>query len=172
MSGDSFVTFAYGSNMPAMRLRERCPSARALGMAELSGHELHWHKVSKKDGSGKCDIVASEGSGASVFGVLYEIAADDKHSLDQAEGLNKGYEEIEIEVISEGVPVRAKAYRATNIDPALRPYTWYRAFVIAGAKEHGLPAAYIAALECVPADEDADRSRHERNMALIEGVRA
>ena len=57
MSPDSFITFAYGSNMPSARLRGRCPSARAIGIAELRGHELRWHKRSK-DGSGKCDIVA------------------------------------------------------------------------------------------------------------------
>ena len=54
MSPDSFITFAYGSNMPSARLRGRCPSARAIGIAELRGHELRWHKRSK-DGSGKCD---------------------------------------------------------------------------------------------------------------------
>lgn len=171
MSADRFVTFAYGSNMPAARLRERCPSARAIGIAELPGHELRWHKVSKKDGSGKCDIVASSAD-VSVLGVLYEIANGEKRALDNAEGLGAGYEEIEIEVLCGGDPVTAKAYRATDIDPALRPYTWYRAFVIAGAKEHGLPMSYIAGLEAVLADQDPDRVRHDERMALIEGGQA
>lgn len=169
MSTVSIVSFAYGSNMPAARLRERCPSARAIGIAELPGHELRWHKRSR-DESGKCDIVASDA--ASVFGVLYEIASREKRDLDRAEGLGAGYEEIEIEVLCGGNPVTASAYRATDTDPALRPYTWYRALVIAGAKEHGLPASYIAGLESVPANEDADDARHHRNMALIAGVQA
>lgn len=169
MSADRFVSFAYGSNMPVARLRERCPSARAIGIAELPGHELRWHKRSR-DGSSKCDIVASDA--ASVFGVLYEIANGEKSALDSAEGLGAGYEEIEIEVLCGGDPVTAKAYRATDTDPARRPYTWYRALVIAGAKEHGLPAPYIAGLESVPADHDPDHARHDRNMALIEGVQA
>lgn len=169
MSADSFVSFAYGSNMPAARLRERCPSARAIGIAELPGHELRWNKRSS-DGSGKCDIVVSDA--ASVFGVLYEIANDEKHDLDRAEGLGFGYEEIEIEVNCGGERVTAKAYRATDTDTALRPYTWYRGLVIAGAKEHGLPAPYIAGLESVAADQDPDRARHDKRMALIEGVQA
>lgn len=167
MSADSFVSFAYGSNMLAARLRERCPSAHAIGIAELPGHELRWHKRSNQK-SGKCDIVAC-GAG-SVFGVLYEIANGEKRALDRAEGLGFGYEEIEIEVLCGGERVMAKAYRATNTDPALRPFTWYRALVIAGAKEHGLPAPYIAGLESVPADQDPDRARHDEHMALIEGV--
>ncbi|MCV0416424.1 MAG: gamma-glutamylcyclotransferase [Brevundimonas sp.] len=169
MNADSFVSFAYGSNMATARLRARCPSARAIGIAELPGHELYWHKRSS-DGSGKCDIVAC-GAG-SVFGVLYEIANDEKRDLDRAEGLGFGYEEIEIEVLCGGDPVKAKAYRATDTDTALRPYTWYRGLVLAGAKEHGLPAPYIAVLESVLADQDPDRARHDKRMALIEGVQA
>lgn len=171
MSADSFVTFAYGSNMPAARLRERCPSARAVGIAELPSHELRWHKRSI-DGSGKCDIVAVDTPNASVFGVLYEIAAHEKAALDRAEGLGSGYEEIEIAVLCGGNPVESKAYRATDTNPALRPYTWYRALVIAGAREHGLPAPYIASLESVAADEDQDRVRHDERMALIAEVQA
>ncbi|ARS27579.1 gamma-glutamylcyclotransferase family protein [Sphingomonas sp. KC8] len=170
MSADSFVSFAYGSNMPVARLRERCPSARAIGIAELPGHELRWHKRSR-DGSGKCDIFASAAD-VSVLGVLYEIAAHEKRALDRAEGLGAGYEEIEVEVLCGGSPITAKVYRATDTDPALRPYTWYRALVIAGAREHGLPASYITRLESVPADEDQDRVRHDERMALIAEVQA
>ncbi|NML89167.1 gamma-glutamylcyclotransferase [Sphingobium sp. TB-6] len=171
MSAGSFVSFAFGSNMPVARLRERCPSARPLGIAELPGHELRWHKRSK-DGSGKCDIVASATPGLSVFGVLYEIADQEKAALDRAEGLGAGYEEIEVEVLSDGDLVKARAYRATDTDPALRPYTWYRALVIAGAQEHELPAPYIASLESVSANEDANRARHDERIVLIEGARA
>lgn len=149
MSTDRFVTFAYGSNMSVARLRERCPSARAIGIAELPCHELRWHKQSK-DGSGKCDIIAVDAPNASVFGVLYEIMVEEKPALDLAEGLNKGY----------------------DADSSLRPYTWYRALVIAGAKEHGLPASYIAGLKSVLADQDSNHSRHDRNMVLIEGGQA
>lgn len=171
MSADSFVTFAYGSNMSAARLGERCPSARAIGSAELPGHELRWHKRSK-DGSGKCDIVPSDAADACVFGVLYEIAAHEKTELDRAEGLGAGYEEVEIEVLRGNRRVTAKAYKATATDSTLRPYTWYRALVIAGAKEHELPDPYVAGLESVPADEDENRARHDERIALIEGVRA
>lgn len=171
MNAESFISFAYGSNMPIARLRERCPSARALGIAELRCYDLRWHKRSK-DGSGKCDIVAVDRPDATVFGVLYEINFAEKPALDRAEGLNRGYEEVEVAVLCAERRVTAKAYRATDINPSLRPYTWYRDLVIAGAKEHGLPAAYVAQLESAPADEDADRARQNERMALIEGARA
>ncbi|KRD72067.1 gamma-glutamylcyclotransferase family protein [Ensifer sp. Root278] len=166
MSADRFITFAYGSNMPTARIRERCLSVQSLGVAELRGYELRWHKKSK-DGSGKCDIVQTDRPDASVFGVLYEIASNEKAGLDKAEGLGAGYDETEIEVFRGADRLRAKAYVATTTDPALTPYSWYRALVIAGAKEHRLPADYIASLEAVPANEDLDRERHAKNMALI-----
>lgn len=166
MSADHFITFAYGSNMPTARIKARCPSVRALGVAELLGHELRWHKRSK-DKSGKCDIVPTDQPGVSVFGVLFEVARSEKSALDSAEGLGSGYEEVEIEVLDGTGRRTVKAYKATDTDPALRPYTWYRALAVAGAKEHGLPASYLAQMETSPAIQDPDKKRHDKNMALI-----
>lgn len=171
MSADHFVTFAYGSNMPTARIRERCPSARSIGVAELPGYELRWHKKSR-DGSGKCDVVQTGQPSSSVFGVLYEIANSEKGALDRIEGLGSGYDETEIEVHRGADRLTVKAYIATATDPTLKPYTWYCALAIAGAKEHGLPANYIARLETVPADQDPDMKRHDKNMALIGKVLA
>ena len=166
MTADSFVCFAYGSNMLTARIRERCASAQTLGVAELRGYELRWHKRSN-DESGKCDIVQTALPGASVFGVLYEIPVSEKAALDKAE---VGYDEAEIEVFRGADRLRAKAYVATTIDPTLKPYFWYRALVIAGAREHGLPANYVAQLQAVPVDQDPDRKRHDKNIALIRDV--
>ena len=171
MSADRVITFAYGSNMLTARIKARCPSAHTLGVAELPENELRWHKKSR-DGSGKCDIVLTDKPGAAVLGVLYEIATNEKADLDKAEGVGFDYDKAEIEVLCCGVWVKAKTYIATTTDPTLKPYTWYRALVIAGAKEHGLPADYIARLEAVPADQDPDQKRHDENMALIGKVRA
>lgn len=172
MTGAAIFYFAYGSNMLSSRLQaaDRCPSAKPLGIATLSGHELRWHKRSR-DGSGKCDIVAAAPD-TSVFGVLYEIAGNEKDALNRAEGFNKGYEEIEVEITLAGRQIASAAYRATDTDPERRPYTWYRALVVAGAREHCFPATYISQLEATPADEDTDRERHNKNMALIGRIRS
>jgi hypothetical protein len=57
----------------------------------------------------------------------------------------------------------------TDIDHSLRPYSWYRALVVAGAREHRIPEDYIALLETVATQEDPDRTRHAMNMRLIDG---
>lgn len=143
----AFLYFAYGSNMLTSRLRERCPSAQPIGMATLPGYALKWHKRSKKDGSGKCDVVKD--AAATVCGVLFEIDCSEKPVLDRAEGLGNGYEQADFTVLRDTQPITARAYVATDIDDSLKPLKWYRDFVVDGAVEHGLPEAYIAALKAV-----------------------
>jgi len=173
MPSTPIITFAYGSNMPTARITDqrRCPSAKAMGCAELRGYELRWHKVSN-DGSAKADIVKSDVAGASVFGVLYEIPLEEKPALDRAEGLGRGYEEVQVVVLHNGAEAAVTAYKATNIDPKLQPYTWYKALAAFGAREHTLPDAYIAQIEAAPAVEDPDRKRHDQNMCLITEAQA
>jgi hypothetical protein len=55
-------------------------------------------------------------------------------------------------------------------DPALRPYTWYKRFLVEGAREHSLPEGYIAELDRIDAvadtDECRDREKRARGFAL------
>ena len=167
MKEEHFITFAYGSNMLCTRIRCRCSSAKPIGVAELEGFKLHWHKRSRKDGSGKCDIVSASSPQKRVFGVLFRVAKHQECLLDKAEGLGEGYTDIKIHVLCKGEWIAAKAYQATDIDHTLKPYSWYRALVVAGAREHCLPEEYISQLEAVAAWEDTNLARHKKNMRLI-----
>lgn len=168
MAEGTFLYFAYGSNMLSARLKDptRCPSAKAVGVARFEGHQLRWHKVSS-DGSGKCNVVPVDSEGAQVLGVLFEISSSEKAALDQAEGVGSGYAEAMLSVEVGGVSCEAVAYLATSTEDSLRPYSWYRAFVLGGAREFSLPADYIAMIEGVEATIDPKRQRHDRNMAII-----
>ncbi len=137
-----------------------------MGMAELHGYKLKWHKRSS-DGSGKCDVVETDSAGAVVFGVLFRIAAAEKPALDRAEGVGRGYDEKLATVIWNGESRNSTTYSAAARDESLRPYTWYRALVVAGAREHCLPAGYVARLEDAEAIEDPNRERHARHMAMV-----
>ena len=155
--------FAYGSNMSTARLRERVPSAHALGVGLLERHRLQWHKISK-DGSGKCNVVADPE--ASVYGVLFEIHSSDKPALDRAEGKGFGYDEKSIEILWQRRPIEALTYVATRTNSYLLPWSWYKDHVTYGAREHGLPSDYVAALESAAAADDPDRFRHNRETAI------
>ena len=155
--------------MLVKRIQNRVPSAIPRGVAILEGYELRWHK-SSKDGSGKCDVVLSSDVEAEVYGVLYEIALDEKQNLDKAEGLGAGYNEKSVIVkVSDG-RVKCTVYYATSIDPALVPYSWYKALVVAGARQHELPSKYIAMLDQVLVSQDFDAVRHAENIAIAGSV--
>lgn len=145
--------FAYGSNLSSERIRQpdRAPSARVVGTASLSAHVLAWHKRGA-DGSGKCTICPTGRRADGVWGVVWEIADDDVARLDAIEG--PGYQRVELEVTTSNQKMSVFTYlaRDSHVDPALRPADWYRALVLAGAREHGLPAAWIRRLEDEPAD--------------------
>ncbi len=92
--------FSYGSNMSIKRLSGRVPSAKFVAVAELFRHKLKFHKVSKKDGSGKCDAFETGNQRNTVIGVVFDIAESEKPALDQKEGLHYGYEEKAVVVTS------------------------------------------------------------------------
>ena len=151
LAASTYLYFAYGSNMSTARLTARTPSARVVGRGRLLAHALRWHKLGR-DGSGKCDVVfAGKGSTAVVWGVLYRIDCAEKADLDRIEGLGVGYDEHEVVVATQVGEIGARTYRARPgaVDPALRPQRWYKAHVLDGAREHGLPAAYVAMIEGV-----------------------
>jgi len=151
--------FAYGSNMLTARLRERVPSAAAIGIGRLVGHALRWDKRSGRDRSGKCDAEATGRQEDVVWGVLFELDPDEKPALDRAEGVGVGYIDKTVQVSTDAGPVTAVIYYATDKDPSLRPYHWYKALVIAGAREHGLPAGYRSGLELVVTVSDHNPTR-------------
>lgn len=158
--------FAYGSNMLTRRLRKRVPTAIALGPARLPQHRLTWDKPSS-DQSGKCSVVPDPE--CEVWGVLFKINERERDRLDKAEGLGHGYEKQTSTVEGPEGDVEAFFYVATEARPGAKPYDWYKAFVVNGAEEHGLPGSYVAALKAVEADFDTEERRRAENAAILNG---
>lgn len=152
--------FAYGSNMSLARLQARVPNVRPLGRHTLAGHALRFHKAGD-DGSAKCDACPTSNDADRVWGVLFEVDANGKATLDRIEGA--GYAVAEVSVIDEdGRRQTAFTYRAVRIDAARKPFTWYLHHVLVGAREAGLPRAYIEGIAAVDSIDDPDPARHAR----------
>lgn len=134
----------------------------------MVGRRLAFDKEST-DGSGKCDIEPTSHPADRVYGVIFEILSSEKAALDQAEGLGKGYGEEWVEAVTPSGNVKALAYVATKKKRGLQPYSWYKAFVVAGAREHGLPDAYVDGLEAIVSKSDPDPQRQAYNEALLNG---
>jgi gamma-glutamylcyclotransferase len=160
--------FAYGSNMSTTRLNARIPSASLIGTGRLQGYRLAFHKVSMRDGSGKCDARFTGDKLDAVFGVLYDCSNNDLARLDKIEGVGQGYEAKTLNIDSVEGLVQAQTYFATNIDAALKPMLWYKEHVIRGATEHKLPAQYIEYIDRIEAiiDLDEDRAARERSLYI------
>lgn len=159
--------FAYGSNMSSRRLQLRVPSARKIGTAVLASHALRFHKACRVDGSAKCDAVLCEDGSRVVHGVVFEIAADEKGHLDRVEGPGYALKDVQV-TLESGDVVEAYLYYATDIDPSLRPWRWYRHHVLAGALEHALPESCVEMIRSVTAEEDPDQERHRLELAIYD----
>lgn len=159
--------FAYGSNMLTERLRERVPSAQPLTSAHLPGRALRFHKRSI-DGSGKCNLVDADRESV-VHGVLFRVNPDELTALDEAEHRGRGYERCRVHPQTPNQTVEAFAYVAqpAYIDDALLPYDWYKALVVAGAHQHGLPQSYRGHLDEVRTYPDPDESRRAAHQSLV-----
>jgi len=111
---NKFLYFAYGSNMLTRRLRNRTPSAVAIGTGFVEGHRLTFDKVST-DGSGKCNIAPTNDPADRVYGVLFSIEIREAPNLDEAEGLGRGYRKSSVQVVRPtGVQVAVAYFAATQ----------------------------------------------------------
>ncbi len=164
--------FAYGSNLPTARLQARVPSARPLCVGRLARHVLEFSKRSFMDHSAKCTIVHTGDPRDEVWGVLFTMDEEQRPDLDRAEGLGHGYERREVEVLTDRGAALVFTYivQPSHHDPGLVPFDWYRALVLAGAVEHGLPGEYIDRIREVADEPDPDQERAARMWALARSL--
>jgi hypothetical protein len=70
--------------------------------------------------------------------------------------------------------MEAFMYRARSafLDDALAPYTWYQAFVVAGARENRLPGDYVSYLENLFGRRDPNMLRRLKNGWILKRRRS
>ena len=156
---------AYGSNLHLSRMQRRVPSARTLGRVALQGWRLRFHKRGA-DGSGKCNVIHTRKPADCVHAVVYRIAAREKGLLDGVEGVGRGYEVQRLQLVPHG-DVFLYVAAASHIDESLQPFAWYQAYVVEGARYHGLPRDYIERLGSAAAVSDPDARRRRDNVRLL-----
>ena len=102
--------------------------------------------MSSDGNAGKATIVEWKRGGTQVHGVVFDVAGAERDELDKVEGLGQGYHRVDDLTVrlESGDEVLVSTYIGTRLDRSLKPYDWYHALVIAGAKEHQLPADSIA----------------------------
>jgi len=131
------------------QIRERCPSARFLGVALLPNYRLAFSRYSISRKCGVADAVESEGS--EVWGVVYEISDQDTGNLDKNERFQPGsetnsYQREQRHVFLEGhrkKPLVVAIYFATPQPGVHLPSQKYKDLIISGANYWHLPDEYI-----------------------------
>jgi hypothetical protein len=131
--------FAYGSNMARAAMARRCPTAHALGPAELDGYQFFvgidgWGSVRRK-------------AGATVYGVLWRLAPRDIAALHAYELLHQGlYDVRHLPARVGGKRVRAMIDLLRRRKPG-RPKPGYVEMIAAAGRAWNLPERYIRSVE-------------------------
>ena len=147
--------FAYGSNMDWEQMKERCPSAQFVGVAELRDHTLAFTRRSVKRGCGVCDAVAQNGK--VMWGPVFEIRDADIGRLDAEEGYQPGraknsYWRKECHVFMNGddkQPMAVMTYFGDPQDKPPLPNARYKNQLLSGARRWQLPDSYMKELEAI-----------------------
>ena len=123
--------FAFGSNMVATQMHQRCPAAQDMGMARLDG----WRFLINQEGY--ATIMPAQS--AYVLGVLWSLTSACEAALDDYEEIATGlYTKAYIEI--QDTP--ALVYLATNALPG-HPLAGYLEVIMAEACRRGFAPAYI-----------------------------
>jgi gamma-glutamylcyclotransferase (GGCT)/AIG2-like uncharacterized protein YtfP len=131
------------------QMKQRCPSARFLGIAVLPDHRLAFSRYSGIRKCGVADAVENEGS--EVWGVVYDIDELDVCNLDKNEGFQPGskknsYQREQRHVFLDGhreKPLTVAIYFATPEPGSHLPSQKYKDLILSGANYWHLPENYI-----------------------------
>lgn len=150
------LVFQYGSNMSVSRLNGEdrlAGDAKPICVARtVKPFELVFSVWSQSNNCAAADLLPSE-TGRTVYGVLYEVPdfllsrdtakQQNRRSFDAIEGEGTNYIRATIALITnEGAAVRAITYLVKNRQTNLQTSAAYVAHILAGLREHKIPAEY------------------------------
>lgn len=150
------IHFAYGIDLNPAWMARHSPGHRTLGIARLVDHRIAFPHYSANERSASISIAVKLGD--VVWGALYDVPGDDIPVLDHVfefapDGpphLN-AYTRKTVSLQRPGgmQPIEASTYVAATQDNSAPPTDKYMMAVIDGARYHGLPRAYVGALQAV-----------------------
>ena len=134
--------FAYGSNMKHSQMNKRCPGNRFIGFAKLTGYKFVYDGYSNKWNGAVANIIETKDKKDIVWGGLFEISEANRVALDCYEGYSDTYNRVEIDVEdSNDKTYKALVYLREGEEVGI-PSEQYRAIVLEGAQDCGLPRLY------------------------------
>lgn len=133
------LVFAYGSNLYAPQMIDRCRSARYVERAWIPEVRLIFASWSTRWGGGVAGLAMEKRS--RVHGVIYAVSDDDLESLDRFEGHPGVYSRVRCHLITPaGKRPAAYVYALMRgVDRRALPSIEYREAIRAGYEAWGLP---------------------------------
>jgi gamma-glutamylcyclotransferase (GGCT)/AIG2-like uncharacterized protein YtfP len=154
MPSPAISYFAYGSNLDPQQMTSRCPGHRVVGPAFLPGYRLAF-QGNGEDWGGAVATLEPDPRGT-VWGVVFELTAEDLVVLDRYEGCRGKddpaslYDRRDFELrLAYGGSVTAIAYVMRD-RPEGKPSKKYLSAITRGASSHQLPVDYIERLAACP----------------------
>ena len=136
----TYLYFAYGSNMSPAQMHERCPGAVRMGIGILYGWRRNFAVVAPHMGATAtaAGIEQSDKETDYIEGVVYDLTGEEKRSLDEVEA--GGYAPVEVDFKLAGKHVSGYTHMPIGVPaPAgFRPPYDYMQRVIEGAEINGL----------------------------------
>ena len=132
------------------QMAQRCPTAKVLGGAKLTGYQL----LFRGGGGGAVATVEKEKNG-SVPVLLWEITPRDEAALDRYEGYPRLYRKETVEVKVNGKAVKAMVYIMNEGRPLGQPSCYYYSTILEGYMDAGFDVDILrrAAAESVEMEE-------------------
>ncbi len=131
--------FAYGSNLDADQMSERCPNSEPRFRARLHDHRLDFTHWSRRWSGGAADV-RPHPQGV-VWGVVYRLERDHLPLLDRYEG---GYDRVELDVVEDdaGRVHRAISYTVRD-KQRFRPSEAYIEKMLRWGEHWSFPSSYL-----------------------------
>jgi gamma-glutamylcyclotransferase (GGCT)/AIG2-like uncharacterized protein YtfP len=139
--------FAYGSNLcRATFLGRRRMQPLEIRVGRLEGYRLCFDLPVGPGERAVANLIAD--AAAHVWGALYHLTPDQCRHLDNTEGVPSGvYRRLAVTVSAAGgSAVAAFTYESGLRAESRKPSPRYMNLLLSGAREHGLPAEYVAFL--------------------------
>lgn len=147
--------FAYGNLMDIDVMKSSCPSARAVAVARLDGHELRFAKCTDT-AHGGCTLI--EDPDAVTWGVHYEMSAEDRAALDASAGIEARLWALKPITVKgrDGKDYETVTYVIPDDRGPHKPSQDYVGPIHKGAAAMNLPDAYRARLRTIIDDAMAN----------------
>ncbi|XP_012533929.1 gamma-glutamylcyclotransferase-like isoform X2 [Monomorium pharaonis] len=157
---NTFLYFAYGSNLFTKRIRLDNPTAVMKHIGYIKNFRLDFNRYSKRWRGTSATIVETENS--VVWGVVWELHKCNLATLDCQESVQDNiYRAMSVNVETpDGRTLNCRVYQQCNnpkeyIKPEdfpidKRPSPLYLNMILRGAEENNLPFEYIKFLKTIP----------------------